>query len=366
MRAGGGVRELDLLVRGAAIGVMLPLAWSLWRQRPGTLPGALGPLNALGLGCYLLWGSPAARSWPATVQTLLVLGALCQPFLFWWLVHLIFSDRFRARAMHLLLLPAVLVPGLIVQLGRDTVPGWLWSAAGHLFRLAALGLVLHLLARVLGGWRGDLVETRRRLRGPLLLGVALISILTLAIFLYAAGPQQRAWLRLPEALLFFGLLVLLATRAGPAPDGLLRPEPISPPSAPVDGDIPAAAAVAEEPWQPVLLRLQREMRDGELWRETGLSIGMLADRVGVPEYRLRRLINQHLGHRNFIAYLNEHRLPATAAALADPALRRLPVLTIALDHGFGSIGPFNRAFRERYGMTPTEYRRRAETALQPA
>jgi AraC-like DNA-binding protein len=38
------------------------------------------------------------------------------------------------------------------------------------------------------------------------------------------------------------------------------------------------------------------------------------------------------------------------------AAEDLPILTIALDSGYGSIGPFNRAFRQRYGMTPTEYR----------
>lgn len=33
------------------------------------------------------------------------------------------------------------------------------------------------------------------------------------------------------------------------------------------------------------------------------------------------------------------------------------MLTIALDAGFQSIGPFNRAFKADTGMTPTEYRR---------
>jgi len=35
----------------------------------------------------------------------------------------------------------------------------------------------------------------------------------------------------------------------------------------------------------------------------------------------------------------------------------VPILTIALDAGFGSIGPFNRAFKTQTGVTPTEYRR---------
>ena len=38
----------------------------------------------------------------------------------------------------------------------------------------------------------------------------------------------------------------------------------------------------------------------------------------------------------------------------------IPVLTIALDSGFQSLGPFNRAFKADTGMTPTEYRKAAE------
>ena len=35
----------------------------------------------------------------------------------------------------------------------------------------------------------------------------------------------------------------------------------------------------------------------------------------------------------------------------------VPILTIALDAGFQSLGPFNRAFKVQTGMTPTEFRR---------
>jgi AraC-like DNA-binding protein len=43
--------------------------------------------------------------------------------------------------------------------------------------------------------------------------------------------------------------------------------------------------------------------------------------------------------------------------LADPGQAEVPILTIALDAGFGSIGPFNRAFKAQTGLTPSEYRR---------
>ena len=98
------------------------------------------------------------------------------------------------------------------------------------------------------------------------------------------------------------------------------------------------------------------MAQERVYRSDDLSVASLAARLAVPEYRLRRLINQRLGHRNFNAYINGFRLDEARTALADPARRALPVLTIALDAGFQSIGPFNRAFKAATGLTPSEFR----------
>jgi AraC-like DNA-binding protein len=95
------------------------------------------------------------------------------------------------------------------------------------------------------------------------------------------------------------------------------------------------------------------------YRQEGLTIGLLAARLGLPEYRLRALINERLGHRNFNAFLNRYRLDEAKAALADPHQADVPVLTIALDAGFQSLAPFNRAFKANTGLTPTEFRRSA-------
>ena len=103
----------------------------------------------------------------------------------------------------------------------------------------------------------------------------------------------------------------------------------------------------------------RCIADGAL---DGVTEDDLATRLGVPEYRLRQLINEGLGHRNFNAFLNRYRIEETRAALADPAQKEVPVLTIAMDAGFQSLGPFNRAFKATTGVTPTEYRRLKATA----
>ena len=138
-----------------------------------------------------------------------------------------------------------------------------------------------------------------------------------------------------------------ATRASSAPIGM------------------SAATDAED--RVLLDRLQSLMENERIYREEGFSLAMLARRMAIPEYRLRRLVNQCLGHRNFISFANGYRLPETMAALADPSQRQVPILTIALDAGFQSIGPFNRAFKAHTGLTPSEFRReRIERARAPA
>ena len=94
-------------------------------------------------------------------------------------------------------------------------------------------------------------------------------------------------------------------------------------------------------------------------RKEGLTIGALAETVGIPEHRLRPLINDHLGFRNFAAFVNDRRIGAAKRLLRDPGKARLTVAAIAYDLGFGSLGPFNRAFKEATGVTPTEFRKTA-------
>ena len=51
-------------------------------------------------------------------------------------------------------------------------------------------------------------------------------------------------------------------------------------------------------------------------------------------------------------FLNFYGIADAKTALAHPAQAEVPIPTIALDAGFNSLGPFNRAFKAEAGMTP--------------
>lgn len=57
------------------------------------------------------------------------------------------------------------------------------------------------------------------------------------------------------------------------------------------------------------------------------------------------------------------RLRAEAVAARLAAGEPGELLALAFDAGFGSKASFNRAFRARFGMTPSEYRARIKSPI---
>jgi AraC-like DNA-binding protein len=205
------------------------------------------------------------------------------------------------------------------------------------------------------GWRVDLDESRRFLRALFLIGVGglLFSSSVTELYFIDAPYAARApfdnvitlimaagYTAAAIAMLRFDHRVLdrLVDRASPLPDPKVDPG--------FDRDLAA---------------LTRALEVEKLHLTPGLSIGNLAKHLKMPEYRLRVLINKRLGYRNFNALLHEHRLKDACERLADPARAHLPILTIALDVGYQSITPFNQAFRDAMGCTPSAFRRQHTT-----
>jgi AraC-like DNA-binding protein len=262
--------------------------------------------------------------------------------------------------------PAVFWPWVKAQIDDPFVPSWrdglpwlgmvglgLWAMATdralpwHVVQAASLGFVGLGIWRTLAGRGGDLVEGRRRLRLVLAVGAALYIAAIEFINLQNLGANGLTTT--------IGLELALAgyVALGIAARVTRTPAAETPPAAARSN--PPAALDPEE--IRLLEALRQAMEVEKAYREERCSIAVLAARLGIPEYRLRRLINQRLGHRNFTTYVNGYRLAETTTALADPSQARVPILTIALDAGFQSLGPFNRAFKAHAGMTPSEFRR---------
>lgn len=103
-------------------------------------------------------------------------------------------------------------------------------------------------------------------------------------------------------------------------------------------------------------RIIETLQQDRLYATPELKVADLADLLGEQEYKVSQCITGALGFQNFNQLINAHRIDSAKEALADPSNKGTPILSVAFDCGFNSIGPFNRAFKRQVGMTPREYR----------
>lgn len=83
-----------------------------------------------------------------------------------------------------------------------------------------------------------------------------------------------------------------------------------------------------------------------------LSLDMLANHFGLGKYALSRIFSSVL-KVNFAAYINTLRISNARHLLQST---NLSILAIAMECGYHNQQTFNRAFKERCGYTPREYR----------
>jgi AraC-like DNA-binding protein len=100
----------------------------------------------------------------------------------------------------------------------------------------------------------------------------------------------------------------------------------------------------------------RVLQQDRFYAREGVTIRGLAAAVKSQEYQVRKAINGELGYRNFNAFINQYRIEEIAGRLQQPEYATTPVLTLALDAGFRSLAPFNKAFKDHFSVTPSEYR----------
>jgi AraC-like DNA-binding protein len=341
---------LELVLRGAAAGSQIGLGLALARSAVNRSVSIATILFIAANTGFVLNGSGAIRAALGPLTHVLWLVQIGGAGFLWLFALTLFEDR--------PITPATLAPALalaaiavVAQAMPQGGAAPLWAA----HNIGGLAVAAHAMVIILRSARGDLVEERRRLRVPFMAAISTYSILLSLAQIGQIMGFDAPWYRTVDAgaqalLGILGVIALLK-----APEALFgRAHPTA--AAPGEpGDQDAA-------W---LARLDAAMREGALWQKEGLTIAELAQNLGLPEHRLRRLINHTLGHRNFPSFVNQHRVEAARAILADPANARRTVASIAFDLGFASLGPFNRAFRDATGLTPTDFRRQALAESSP-
>ena len=234
---------------------------------------------------------------------------------------------------------------------NDTLLIIVFEYLPQLVKISFLGLAAYALLR---SWRADLVQKRFQLRFVILLAAAAIgmemlvieNLLALRLSLpYDPSTFHAGWQFILAVWLVFTFL---------------RPRTVNWASIRLQQVPPDPDAVARKSWinwNKKKQELDTLISTREIYRDPELNLKSLAADLAIPEYRARQLINVELGYKNLNDFLHDHRIEAAARDLADADKNHLPILTIAMDAGYSSLAPFNKAFKERKGQTPSEFRR---------
>ncbi|HVY70154.1 MAG TPA: helix-turn-helix domain-containing protein [Verrucomicrobiae bacterium] len=105
--------------------------------------------------------------------------------------------------------------------------------------------------------------------------------------------------------------------------------------------------------------MMESLAEADFW---GCSVGDLADRCGCSERHFSRLFHERFS-QSIRARQIDYRLKRARQLLESSETK---IIDIALECGYRHLGLFNTVFKQRFGMTPSEWRRRATLKRRPA
>jgi AraC-like DNA-binding protein len=343
------IELIDLFFRFSAVGSLFFINL-FWLEKSVSLHLWISRCLLCCLSGYLLLTAPIDDAIYGYLRGLVLLLTELLPFCLWLYVFALIKPELRTKDIPWLVRASVFCMFLwffyffAVLQGRGS-----FHQINHV-----LGLVLyfHIAFMAIYDFQDDLVQQRRKVRVAVAVFMGVYSCFLTLLELVDDSLRANSLFSVINSATIFALIFLFSTFSAKtkndceqSAEGLLGTAP----EAEVSNSMPVIF-ISD-------LEKMKMLMQQQFYTQSNLTIGVLAEALGMPEHRLRLLINKHLEYQNFSAFLNSYRISAAKTILKDPERARLPVLTIALELGYGSIGPFNRAFKQSTGLTPSEYRK---------
>lgn len=300
---------------------------------------------------------PGLGDVPVAVTVFVTLGAAFTCNAYWLVSRALFRGDGAVGRVHLGVAGGIAVL-VVAYRGVDALGAAPWAEAiGALLTLASSTVMVLGFVEALRGFGPTLTVAERRLRlGFMAVCGAGMLVATVGQALPAtvldASEKRVMVLLAASAVVVFTHFALRQRRRAPVPVA------VAPLAASGDAaEAPALAKPAPSDEDRALGEaILRVLETRALYRDPELKVADLAAAVGSVEHKVSRAITQALGERNFNQLVNRHRIAHACRMLAAGEGRS--VLEVSLESGFGSLGPFNRAFKAATGLTPTEWRDR--------
>lgn len=101
--------------------------------------------------------------------------------------------------------------------------------------------------------------------------------------------------------------------------------------------------------------LKKTVKENRYYQNAELSLGALAEKLGLHTHELSRILNTVL-KKSFNDFINEYRVQDVIRKIQDPAYDHITLLGIAYESGFNSQATFSRIFKQLTGKSPAKYK----------
>ncbi len=347
---------------GAAQGVLLLVLVILRFRRRTSVPFALLLITfSLRLAAIPWWRPSMLLRYPWIFPLAGAVPLLFGP-LVWWSVRSILQPdgprppRLAAHAIPWLaetvLLSALI--GIVGQCGFAAIvfdlfqpPAPWWQLLRHLIKVAQSGIYAVAAARLAFGALGRHAGRGRRIWARMLVLAPLASLL--AFVVVAVQPTRAVGdgaaidpFLVPAAMMMVTVYAFAALL-------LLFPSVLEQRGDAVGGEGGCSDEEATETAEKV-----RTLLDAGSYTDPALTVSTLARSIGVNPNRLSHCINRVYGS-NFSQVLHDYRIRHFLARVEEGGLDQSNILQLATESGFPSKSTFNRVFKERFGVSPSEY-----------
>ncbi|MBW8849033.1 MAG: AraC family transcriptional regulator, partial [Burkholderiales bacterium] len=199
---------IDAGLRGALVALLALVIVALlphWRHSRHADLVRIGIALALSLAVQAVAASPwVEHELSCAVQSPGIGVSLGAAALFWLFARAVFEDGFRLRTWHGALWAAVVLYGATICLWSR------WWPAFVLMRAVPIAFAVAGLAAVVGPWRVDLVEKRRRWRGLVVGGGAAYALVMVGLRIGSADGSLSGAAALGDAAMLLALTSVVA------------------------------------------------------------------------------------------------------------------------------------------------------------
>ncbi|MGI9552807.1 MAG: helix-turn-helix domain-containing protein [Aurantibacter sp.] len=118
----------------------------------------------------------------------------------------------------------------------------------------------------------------------------------------------------------------------------------------------SGSVLTESDASEIQSKILKALQEEELYLNPELSLDHLSEKIGIGKRKASQVINERMG-KSFFDLINTHRIEKAKQIFKENTDTKLTVLEVLYEVGFNSKSSFNTQFKNKTGLTPSEFQK---------